>query len=163
MRPRNHSYQRLKIHRNYTVEEMASLLGVHRNSIRRWLKSGLNSIDQKRPILVKGDVLLAFLKAGRAGRKAPCKPGEIYCLRCNAPRKPLDAKVEYQSFTFDRGNLLGICTDCGARLNRRVSLAILGGAMGDLQVTFPQAQEHIDESHCPTLNGYFDVEAQTHV
>jgi len=163
VRPRNHNYRRLKIHRTYTVEEMASLLGVHRNSIRRWLKSGLAAIDEKRPILVKGDVLLAFFKASRTERRSSCKPGELYCLRCRAPRKPVDSKVVYQSFTFYRGNLLGTCATCGACLNRRVSLARLGGAMGDLQITFPQTQEHIDESHYPTPNGYFDVDARTHV
>ena len=162
MGARNHNYRLVKIHRTYTVEEMASLLGVHRNSVRRWLQTGLAAIDRVRPLLVKGDVLFAFLKDRRAKDKRPCKPGEFYCLRCRAPRKPADSSVVYQPFTFDRGNLLGICEACGARLNRRVSLARMGRAIGDLQVSFPQAQEHIDESPHPSLNCDFSEDARPH-
>src|SRR5688572_30642410 len=131
---------------------MATLLGVHRNTVRRWMEEGLPPIDRRRPILVKGAVLVTFLKNRRAKNKRPCKPGQFYCLRCREPRRPTGSAVAYHPFTFDRGNLLGICPSCGACLCRRVSLAKMAGAIGDLHVTFPQAQEHIDESSYPSLN-----------
>lgn len=159
---RNHNYRLVKIHRTYTVEEMASLLTVHPNTIRRWFEEGLATIDQKRPMLVKGEALLTFLKDRRNKIKRPCRPGEFYCLRCRAPRRPAGSTVVYEAFTFDRGNLLGICPDCGARLNRRVSLSRLGLAIGDLQVAFPQAQEHIDESSDPSLNCDFNQADRIH-
>ena len=34
-----------KIHRTYTVEEVARLYDVHRNTVRQWIKDGLPSMD----------------------------------------------------------------------------------------------------------------------
>ena len=43
-----------KIHRNYTVEEVAGLYGVHRNTVREWVRRGLPTIDDRRPMLIVG-------------------------------------------------------------------------------------------------------------
>ena len=37
-RVRRFNPRRVKIHRNYTVEEVARLFGVHKNTVRDWLK-----------------------------------------------------------------------------------------------------------------------------
>ena len=34
-----------KIHRNYTVEEVADLFSVHKNTVRLWVKNGLATND----------------------------------------------------------------------------------------------------------------------
>ena len=43
-----------KIHRNYSVVEIARRFGVHKNTVRNWLKQGLVTIDGRRPILILG-------------------------------------------------------------------------------------------------------------
>lgn len=159
---RNYNHQWVKIHRTYTVEEMATVFGIHRNTVRQWLIQGLTTIDYRRPCLVKGDVLAAFLKERRANNKRPCSAGQIYCLPCREPKTPAGKRVMYQAMTVDRGNLLGTCPDCGTRLYRRVSLAKIAAAIGNLHITLPQAQEHIDESSHPSVNCDFNQEALTH-
>ena len=53
--------QRLvKIHRSYTVEEIARL-NVHKNTIRGWIRGGLPTIDARRPTLITGSDLRRFL------------------------------------------------------------------------------------------------------
>jgi len=151
-----------KIHRNYTVDEIAKLYGVHRNTVRAWIGKGLPTTDQRKPLLVKGDHLAAFLQARRVANKRPCGPGEIYCLRCREPRQPAGGAVRYHPLTPTQGNLVGQCSVCSARVNRRVSLAKSAGFQGVLRVTLPQAQEHIDESLKPTLNSDFTQECQDH-
>ena len=51
-----------KIHRNYSIEEVASLFSVHKNTVRGWIKSGLSVCDDQKPMLILGVVLRDFLK-----------------------------------------------------------------------------------------------------
>ena len=78
--------RRVKLHRNYTVGEAAMLLEVHKNTIRAWLGSGLEAIDDRRPVLILGRKLSAFLHARRESRRQRCKAGQLYCVRCRAPK-----------------------------------------------------------------------------
>lgn len=162
MGSRNYNHRLVKVHRTYTVEEIATLLAVHKNTARQWLDQGLAAIDQRRPILVHGAALIAFLKHRRDSAKSPCGPGQIYCLRCRAPKAPAGSFVEYRPFTFDRGNLVGTCPDCQAPLCRRVSLARMAAAIGTLRVLFPLAQEHIDDRSPPSLQCDLNQDAERH-
>lgn len=144
-----------KIHRNYTVEEIATLFGVHRNTVRAWVKRGLPTSDDRRPILILGRDLVAFLQARRTKNKRPCPPGEIYCVRCRAPKAPAGAMADYQALTDNQGNLIAICPDCETIIYRRVSLAKLAQIRGKLDITYPQALRHISESTPPSVNSDF--------
>ena len=141
-----------KIHRSYTVDEIAKLYGVHRNTVRAWINRGLPTVDARRPVLVLGRHLATNLQARRTANKRPCGPGEIYCLRCREPRRPANSAVRYHPLTPTQGNLVGLCGCCGAGLNRRVSLAKLAQVRGNLDITLPQALPHIDESAEPSVN-----------
>ena len=66
-----------KIHRNYTVEDVAAVFGVHRNTVREWVKRGLPTSDDRRPMLILGADLVAFLRARRVKNKRTCQPGEM--------------------------------------------------------------------------------------
>ena len=79
--------RRVKVHRSYTVEEVARLFGVHKTTVRGWLKAGLPRIDGRRPILILGRELAGFLHARRDRRRQRCRSGELYCFRCRAPRR----------------------------------------------------------------------------
>jgi hypothetical protein len=41
-----------KIHRSYSVEEIARLFEIHKNTVRAWLRQGLQAIDGSRPTVV---------------------------------------------------------------------------------------------------------------
>ena len=144
-----------KIHRNYTVEEIATLFGVHRNTVRAWVKRGLPTSDDRRPMLILGRDLVAFLQLQRAKNKRTCQPGEIYCVRCRAPKAPAGAMADYEALTATQGNLVAICPDCETIIYRRVSLAKLAQIRGKLDITFPQALRHISESVQPSVNSDF--------
>ena len=141
-----------KIHRNYTVDEIAKLYGVHKNSVRSWVKGGLPTTDDRRPMLILGRDLVAFLHARRSKNKRPCQPGEIYCMRCRSAQRPAGDMAEYQAITHTTGNLIGICPCCDSMMYRRVNLARLAQVGANLDITMPQAPPHIDESPQPCVN-----------
>src|ERR1022692_2706524 len=96
--------------------------------------------------------LVSFLQTRRARNKRTCQPGEIYCVRCRAPRLPAGEIAEYLPLTEMIGNLVAICPDCYSIMNRRVSLAKLGQVRGKIDITFPQVLQRISESNQPTVN-----------
>ena len=152
MRKRRPNYRLVKIHRSYTVEEIARLLGTHRNTVRAWVRAGLPTCDGKRPTLILGRDLAAYLQARRTKNKRPCQPGEIYCVRCRAPKQPAGDMAEYQPNTATLGNLVGICPDCGLMIYRRASLAKMAQIRGKLDITFAEAQRQVNESEQPIVN-----------
>jgi hypothetical protein len=141
-----------KIHRSYTVEEVAALFDIHKNTVRQWVKRGLPTNDSRRPMLILGRDLYAFLQAQRMKNKRPCQPGEIYCVRCRAAQKPAGAMAEYQPLTATSGNLVGICARCESMMYRKVSFAKLVQVGADLEITHMPAKPHISESSQPCVN-----------
>lgn len=152
MRKHRPNYRLVKIHRNYTVEEIARLFSAHKNTVRQWIKSGLKTLDRRRPLLVHGSELSAFLRDRKQKNKRPCQPGEFYCLRCRAPKQPDGDMADYLPITERLGNLEGICPDCGAMIYRRTSLAKLTQIRGNLDITFREARGQISEREEPSLN-----------
>lgn len=155
MGKRNPNPRRVKIHRNYTVEEVARLLNAHKNTVRTWIKQGLPTIDDKRPMLILGRDLSAFLQARRVKNKRPCKPGEMYCLRCRVPKIPAGNMVDYHPHTETLGNLFGICPDCGTGMNRRVNLTKLEQIRGQMEITMLQGVQRIVDREQPPVNSDF--------
>lgn len=155
MKRRHPNHLLIKIHRTYTVEEIATLFGIHKNTVRHWIKDGLETIDDKRPRLIVGDILVEFLKARRAKNKQKCKPGELYCVRCRAPRSPAGGMADYSPITEKFGNLVAICPECNSLMNRHVSLARIGEFQDKVDIKFPEELRRLDESLCPSINSDF--------
>ena len=120
--------------------------------MRGWVKAGLAISDDKRPMLILGNDLAEFLQARRVKNKQTCKPGEIYCVRCRTPKFPAADMAEYSPVTEKFGNLTAICPDCSSIINQRMSITKLEQIRGTMDITFPQALQHIVESANPTLN-----------
>jgi len=152
----------VKLHRSYTVEEAARLLGKHKNTVRAWIKQGLQSIDRRRPTLIHGLDLFRFLQARRTSGKRPCPPGHMYCLKCRSPKPPAAGMADYLPVTDSSGNLRALCPDCGTFMHRRAALAKLSQVGAGLDIAFPQAVSRIRESTVPSVNCDLNTKAQGH-
>ena len=141
----------VKIHRSYTVEEVARILRKHKNTVRSWIKHGLRPIDGRRPTLIHGLELVSFLQNRRISGKQPCPPGYLYCLKCRSPKQPAAGMADYLPISDTSGNLRALCPDCGKFMHRRCSLAKLNVVGVGLDVAFPQAVSRLRESAVPSL------------
>jgi len=133
-----------KIHRSYLVEEIANLFSVHKNTVRSWVKDGLPTNDDKRPVLILGSELRLFLQSKRKINKRKCKPFELYCLRCRAPQVPAGNMVDYEPSKTVIGCLIGICPECSSIINKFSSIAQLELIKDKLEVTFTKPLKHIN-------------------
>src|SRR5215831_9567026 len=151
----------VKIHWNYSVEDIARLFDVHKNTVRSWLKQGLAAIDDRRPTLILGRELLRFLHERRQRAKQSCSPGRIYCIACRAPKLPALKMADCTATGPLAGSLCGICPDCGRLIYRRVNLAKIDAVRGDLEITFTQPRPRLGESAVPYVNCDSGKKAQT--
>jgi len=120
---RTHNTRLVKRDYSYLIWEIAELLGLHPNAIRRWIKAGLLTLDDRRPVLVHGSDLIDFLDNRQAGRKQKCAREELYCFRCRRPRRPCSGRVKFEFRSETRLNVSGLCEICGTRMNRAGSIA----------------------------------------
>lgn len=148
---RRYNIRRVKIHRSYEVSEAAKLLDVHKHTVSRWIEAGLPLVAPKRPFLIHGSELRAFLKA-RQPRKQPCRAGEIFCVRCRTPKRPAFGEVDFIPKTTTTGLLAGLCPTCESMIYRLTKTATLAAASGDLKVTRRPAQQRLCDSAAPSLN-----------
>jgi excisionase family DNA binding protein len=152
---KHHNSNLAKIHRNYTVEEVAGLFSVHKNTVRMWIKDGLPAIDTKRPVLIKGSSLRDYLQAKRASAKRKCRPDEIYCVRCRVPQRPAENMADYEPINENTGRLMGLCPCCNGIINKYFNIAQLEQIRGKLDITLTKTLKHINESNNPLLNSDF--------
>jgi hypothetical protein len=152
----------VKIHRNYSVEDIARRFGIHKNTVRSWLKQGLAAIDDRRPTLITGRELLRFLQERRQRARQSCGPGRIYCIACRAPKVPAGKMADCIPTGPLAGNLCGICPDCHRLIYRRVNLAKIDAVRGELEITVTRPRARIGESAASSVKCDSDQKAHAH-
>jgi len=161
VRHRRAKWRSVKRHYSMTVEEAAQTLGVHRATIRRWIKSGLPALTDRKPILILGDDLIDWLKSQRKERQT-CGPDELYCLKCRCPRKAAGARAELCPSPNGGGNLRAHCSDCGTLMHRRIGAGQIDPFRQHLSIAIMQADMDIKECPDPSLNVHFARGSKTH-
>lgn len=150
--PKHPSPGRVKTHLVYNVWEAADLLGLHRQTVLRWIKIEQLPIDSSsKPWLIQGRDLKAFLRSRRKSRKRPCKFNEIYCLPCHSAKEPAGKMVEYSQKTLTTGTLAGICPDCTRLIHRFIKRDQLTKIQLHLDVTYSKAKPRIVEPTIPPV------------
>ena len=131
---RNHNHNKSKIHRSYTVQEVAELYSVHKRTVRNWIKKGLPIFDDIRPLLILGTDLKVFIRDLRKGNKHKCKPSEIYCFKCRTPRKPNLETIKFSQQSSGIGRVFAMCSVCDSKVNKYFSWRRLDAIRSELLV-----------------------------
>lgn len=159
---RRADWRRIRTHLSYTYEEAARALSVHRATVRHWVKHcGLKVLAVRRPHLILGADLIAFLKVRRAAQKKTCGPGEMYCLKCRSPRKPVPGLLEYRVYSPSRGAIVGICTECETIMHRFVTASRTAVVAAEFSMQLERRHESLSSSANPPLNCHSGASVQT--
>ena len=141
-----------KLHRSYTVVEVARLYDMHRNTVRDWLKTGLAAIDDRRPVMIQGHALRVFLQDRRERAKRPCAPGTLYCCKCRVPRATVPGSAVFDARVDCAGTLRALCEFCGTRMFRRARQQDLRAIMPQIVILIVKEPLHIAEFASPSPN-----------
>lgn len=154
--------RKIKINRNYTIEEAARTIGAAKGTVRRWIDTGrLPAIRNRKPHLILGTDLVDCL-ARQASPKRSCPPGTCYCVKCRDARLPAGDMAEFVEINSKSGNLRALCPECGSLMHRRTSHAQLAAIRAYLDVTIVEASSRIDDSAENSTNDHFKKEPETH-
>jgi hypothetical protein len=134
-----------KLNRTYAVHEVAELYGLHPATVRRWLKRGdLMAIDDRRPALVHGAILRAFVADRRAHAKHPTPPGMLHCFGCREGRAPALGMADFEPPKGSgAGNLRALCEACGAVMNRRTRWEAVPAVLPGVEVRVVERERRI--------------------
>lgn len=152
MSSRRHNPRLVKMHRSYTVVEVAVLFGICRNTVRNWIKGGLEFVRHGKRILIPGRELRRYIENNNCSRKRKCGPGELFCLRCKTPREPLEAAAVMTMKTPSRGTLEALCATCGTKMYRHANIASMDDIRAVLQITIKVCEPHIRDQVDSPLN-----------
>lgn len=124
----------LSKHLNYRVDDVSRVLGCSKATVRNWIKSGkLEAITDRKPYLLRGVDLIAFLKARKSSRKK-CALNECYCVKCRDPRRLVSGEGHITLSRGARPQLRGPCEVCGTNLLKpikRTDTAALAAVLAD--------------------------------
>lgn len=110
------SDQGVSKHIAYTINELAEILGINEKTVRRWLESGLQTVPgRKKPALILGSDLKAFLRGKNEKRKVPLKRHEFYCFTCKAARRAKRGSIEVHD-----GKKAALCSVCNGKMSRTI-------------------------------------------
>lgn len=115
---RTYNTRLIKRNLSYTIQEIAELYGLHTNAVRQWIKDGLPKIDDRKPFLIHGGDLIAFLDARQTGRKRKCAPDELYCCRCREPRRARQNLVSIEIRNEKQLTHSANCEECGTKMKQ---------------------------------------------
>ena len=102
-------------YRSYTVERLCTLYAskkLHAQTIRRWVKFDKLEVVCKKPLLIYGESLKAFLYARNEGHKKTLKIDQLKCVKCKGFFTPKDKIITLYRNKNGSLRATGYCTPC---------------------------------------------------
>lgn len=156
-RSRRYNLRLIKATWPYTVQDIATLLGVHKNAVGRWMREGLKADRLQRPFLIRGDELARFLDARQKKRRTKCGIDQFYCFKCRGARDASSRRATLVSQRSGKVWLKAICDHCGTRMNKVLGARRLQQSRSHLIICKPESEHRIE---CGEASVNSDLETQ---
>ncbi len=114
MSKRLYPHKRVRYWYAYDIDDICALfsdLGLHPQTVRKWIKNGLQAMDAGKPALVYGHDLIAYLKKNNSANKCKTAFDEMYCMRCQDARPVFRNKIAVEQKTQFL-KVQGACREC---------------------------------------------------
>ena len=157
---RRHNLSCIKSGISYEYHEIARLLNISKGTVRNWVKGGLPAMQEKRPPLIYGAELKAFLKARQARSRCQCQPEEFYCFTCRQPRRAWENAVDVFAMNEKKLRVTGICEVCERTLSKLQPIKN-APAIADMFDVQQWHDGHLIERMYPNLNCHLSKEERT--
>jgi hypothetical protein len=154
---RGQDLRKIRMSKCYNIQQCSTALGVNVATVRTWLRQGLPTVPNGKPILIPGDGLKAWLTQRRLSRKQTCQPNELYCCRCRCPRTPQSGSVVITPRNTKTVAISALCGTCNARMNKGGSLAKRSEIAAAFGLITP-LQEHLAGCENPAVNQHLEKE-----
>lgn len=127
MSGRLYPHGRIRYWYAYDIEDICTLfndLGLHPQTVRKWIKDGLPTVDTGKPILIYGNNLIEWLKKRNYSNKCSTELNQMFCMKCQDARQVFQRQISIDQ----NGRFLkvkGICRNCKTIMNKNYKLAVL--------------------------------------
>jgi len=117
---RLYPHKRVRYWQIYDIDDMCTLfadLGLHPQTVRRWMKNGLKKTDNRKPALVYGNDLITYLKSNNSKNKCKTAFDQLYCTSCQDARHIFQNKIHVEQ---KAQSLLvtGVCRTCKNKMRQ---------------------------------------------
>ena len=127
MSKRLYPHKRVRYWYAYDIDDICTLfsdLGLHPQTVRKWIKNGLKTMDAGKPALVYGHDLIAYLKKSNNANKCKTAFDEMYCMGCQDARSIFQNKITAkQKAKFLQ--VQAMCRTCKKRMFKNYKLSDL--------------------------------------
>jgi len=140
----------------YSIQEIAALFKVHKNTPLRWLGEGLRANGDGRPYLIRGDELIRFIVERQESKKHQCKPHEFFCFKCRSPREAHLNIVDVIIENSIRLRVKGSCAECRTQMCKVQGIKKLPEIRNRFHIQQPEGQRIIDSDE-PSVNSDLEI------
>ncbi|MFP1630544.1 hypothetical protein ACLB6G_02295 [Zhengella sp. ZM62] len=118
---RKPDFRRIRPTQTYSILELAKAVRRNPATVRKWLRSGMPTLDGLKPKVIDGAQAKEWLRHKWKSRKTPTRPGEAYCPRCRRARPFAGGSKLLKQLNTKVLTITGKCASCGCRMNKFAS------------------------------------------
>lgn len=111
----------------YDIDDICHLYqqySLNHQTVRKWIRKGLKTIDKGKPILIYGYELKAFLGKQNQSNKCQTEFNQMFCMKCQEGKEFYKKQIQLEANQqFLRAKAL--CSNCKSVMNKPYKLADL--------------------------------------
>lgn len=118
MSRRIYPHNRVRYWYTYDIDEICTLykdFNLHPQTVRKWEKQGLKTIDKGKPMLIYGYDLIQYLKQNNTANKCETAFDEMYCMGCQDSRPIFQNRIAIEQEAHSL-KVRGKCRECKGKM-----------------------------------------------